>query len=60
MSKGLLTHVLFSLSLEKVSMFLLKNAVKKKFFEKIRKNKITQNSPTISKIVSCSNICDRN
>ena len=51
MSKGLLTHVLVLLPLEKVSMLMLESAVKKKFFEKIRKNKITHKSPTRSKIV---------
>ena len=30
-------------------MFMLKNAVKKKLFEKIRKNKVTLKSPTLSK-----------
>ena len=33
--KDLLTHVLVSLPVETVSMFLLKNAVKKKLLEKI-------------------------
>ena len=36
-SKDLLTHVLFLLPLETISRFLLKNAIKKKLFEKIRK-----------------------
>ena len=33
--KDLLTHVLVSLPVETISMFLLKNAVKKKLLEKI-------------------------
>ena len=60
MAKDLLTHVLVLLPLETVLMFMLKNAVKKKIFEKIGKNKIMHKSPTLSKIVSCSEICDRN
>ena len=60
MAKDLLTHVLVLLPLETVLMFMLKNAVKKKIFEKIGKNKIMHKSPTLSKIVPCSEICDRN
>ena len=52
--------VLVLLHLETISMFMLKNAGKKKVFEKIRKNKVTHKSPTLSKIVSCSKICKRN
>ena len=37
MSKDLLTYVLVLLPLETISMFMLKNAIKKKLFEKIRK-----------------------
>ena len=51
-SKDTLKHVLVSLSLETILMFMLKNAVMKKPFEKIRKNKITDKSPFLSKIVS--------
>ena len=51
MSKDLLKHVLISLPLETISMTMLKNAGNKKLFEKIRKNKITDKSPTLSKIV---------
>ena len=51
MSKDLLKHVLISLPLERISMTKLKNAGNKKLFEKIRKNKITGKSPTLSKIV---------
>ena len=39
MSKDLLTYVLVLLPLETISMFMLKNAIKKKLFEKIRKKK---------------------
>ena len=48
-SKDLLMHVLVLLSIETILMFMLKNAVKKKLFEKIRKNKVTLKSPTLSK-----------
>ena len=41
-------------------MFMLKNAVNKKVFEKIRKNKVKHKSPTLSKIVSCSKIREKN
>ena len=51
-SKDILKHVLVSLPLETILMFMLKNAVMKKLFEKIRKNKITGKSPFLSKIVS--------
>ena len=51
MSKGLLTHGLVLLLVKKNFVFMLKNAIKKKF-EKVRKNKITCKSPTLSKIVS--------
>ena len=44
-SKDLLTHVLVLLPLEIILMFMLKNAVKKKLFEKIRKK---QNHTQIS------------
>ena len=37
MSKDLLTYVLVLLPLETISTFMLKNAIKKKLFEKIRK-----------------------
>ena len=52
MSKDLLKHVLVFLTLETILMIMLKNAGKKKLFEKIRKNKIMDKSPTLSKIVS--------
>ena len=48
-SKDLLMHVLVLLPIETILMFMLKNAVKKKLFEKIRKNKIMHKSPTLSK-----------
>ena len=48
-SKDLLMHVLVLLPIETILMFMLKNAVKKKLFEKIRKNKVTLKSPTLSK-----------
>ena len=51
MPKDLLKHVLILLPLETISMIMLKNAGKKKLFEKIRKNKIIDKSPTLSKIV---------
>ena len=51
MSKDLSKHVLISLPLKAISMTMLKNAGKKKLFEKIRKKKITDKSPTLSKIV---------
>ena len=51
-SKDILKHVLVSLPLETILMFMLKNAVMKKLFEKIRKNKTTDKSPFLSKIVS--------
>ena len=51
MPKDLLKHVLILLPLETISMTMLKNAGNKKLFEKIRKNKITDKSPTLSKIV---------
>ena len=51
MPKDLLKHVLVLLPLETISMIMLKNAGKKKLFEKIRKNKIIDKSPTLSKIV---------
>ena len=51
MSKDLLKHVLILLPLETILMIMLKNAGKKNLFEKIRKNKITDKSPTLSKIV---------
>ena len=53
MPKDLLTHVLNSLPLETISMFILKNALKKKLFEKIRKIK-SCTSLTLSQIVSWS------
>ena len=51
MPKDLLKHVLILLPLETISMIMLKNAGKKKPFEKIRENKIIDKSPTLSKIV---------
>ena len=60
MSKDLLTHVSVLLPLETISMFMLKNAVKEKLFQKIRKSRVTHKSPTLSKIVSCSKIHKRN
>ena len=51
MPKDLLKHVLVLLPLETISMIMLKNAGKKKLIEKIRKNKIIDKSPTLSKIV---------
>ena len=51
MPKDLLKHVLILLPLETILMTMLKNAGNKKLFEKIRKNKITDKSPTLSKIV---------
>ena len=61
MSKDLLTHVLVLLPLERISMFMVKNAIKKKVFGKIRKkNKITHKPSALSKIVLCSKICERN
>ena len=50
MPKDLLKHVLVLLPLETISMIMLKNAGKKKLIEKIRKNKIIDKSPTLSKI----------
>ena len=41
-SKDLLMHVLVLLPIETILMFMLKNAVKKKLFEKIRKNNHSQ------------------
>ena len=41
-SKYLLTHDLVLLPLETILMFMLKNAVKKKLFEKIRKKNHTR------------------
>ena len=51
MPKDLLKHVLILLPLEAILMIMLKNAGKKRLFEKIRKNKIRDKSPTLSKIV---------
>ena len=51
MSKDLLKHVSILLPLEIILMIMLKNAGKKNLFEKIRRNKITDKSPTLSKIV---------
>ena len=51
MSKDLLKHVSILLPLEIILMIMLKNAGKKNIFEKIRRNKITDKSPTLSKIV---------
>ena len=48
-SKDLLMHVLVLLPIETILMFMLKNAVKKKLFEKIRKNKVTHKFPTLLK-----------
>ena len=59
MPKDLLTHVLVLLPLETISMFMLKNALKKKLFEKIRKIK-SRTSLTLSQIVSWSKIHKRN
>ena len=59
MPKDLLTHVLVLLPLETISMFMLKNALKKKLFEKIRKIK-SRTSLTLSQIVSWSKIRKRN
>ena len=39
------------LPLETILMIMLKNAGKKNLFEKIKKNKIMDKSPTLSKIV---------
>ena len=51
MSKDLLKHVSILLPLEIILMIMLKNAGKKNLFEKIRRNKITDKSLTLSKIV---------
>ena len=51
MSKDLLKHVSILLPLEIILMIMLKNAGKKNLFEKIRRNKITDKSPTLSKVV---------
>ena len=51
MSKDLLKHVSILLPLEIILMIMLKNAGKKNLFQKIRRNKITDKSPTLSKIV---------
>ena len=59
MSKDLLTHILFLLPLETISMLCSKMLYRKNF-QKTRKNKIMHKSPTYSKIVSCSKICKRN
>ena len=45
MSKDLLKHVLVLLPLETISMFIFKDAVKKKIFEKIRKTKSRTSPP---------------
>ena len=51
MLKDLLKHVSILLPLEIILMIMLKNAGKKNLFEKIRRNKIMDKSPTLSKIV---------
>ena len=51
MSKDLLKHVSILLPLEIILMIMLKNAGKKNLFQKIRRNKITDKSPTLSKII---------
>ena len=49
MSKDLLKHVLVLLPLETISMSILKDAVKKKIFEKIRKTKSRTSPPLFQK-----------
>ena len=49
MSRNLLTHVLVLLPLETISMLMLKNAVKKELFEKIRKKKSHISLPLFQK-----------
>ena len=51
MSKDLLKHVLVFLPLETILIIMLK-MLETKNSEKIRKNKIMDKSPTLSKIVS--------
>ena len=48
-SKDLLIDVLVSLPLETILMFMLKNAVKKKLFEKIRKKNHAQVAHSFNK-----------
>ena len=57
MPKDLLKHVLILLPLETILMIMLKNAGKKRLFEKIRKNKIRDKSPTLSKTVLTVKFC---
>ena len=49
MSKDLSKHVLILLPLETISMTMLKNAGKKKLFEKIRKKKSQTSLPLFQK-----------